>query len=54
MSDAFDSVDVMFYQATQHAVEILGLVNGDNITLTGGQTSKQSGNTNTIRLETIK
>lgn len=54
MSDEFDSVDVMFYQATQHAVEILGLVSGDNITLTGGQTSKQSGSTNTIRLETIK
>ena len=54
MSDEFDSVDVMFYHAARHATDILGLKSGDNIILTGGQASKQSGSTNTIRLETIK
>lgn len=54
MSDEFDSVDVMFYHAARHAMDILGLKSGDNIILTGGQASKQSGSTNTIRLETIK
>ena len=53
-SDEFDSVDVMFYYAARSAKEILGLKSGDNIILTGGQTSKQSGSTNTIRLETVK
>ena len=54
MSEEFDSVDVMFYHAAQHAVDILGLKTGDNIILTGGQISGQTGSTNTIRLETIK
>lgn len=54
LSEEFDSVDVMFYHATQHAKEVLALEKGDNIVLTGGQTSGLSGNTNTIRLETIK
>lgn len=54
MSEEFDSVDVMFYQATQQAKEVLGLNKGDNIVLTGGQTNGLSGNTNTIRLETVK
>ena len=54
MSDEFDSVDVMFYYASRHAMDILELKSGDNIILTGGQASKQSGSTNTIRLETIR
>ena len=54
MSDEFESVDVMFYHASRHAMDILELKSGDNIILTGGQASKQSGSTNTIRLETIR
>ncbi len=54
MSDEFDSVDVMFYHAARHATDLLELKSGDNIILTGGQAGKQSGCTNTIRLETIK
>lgn len=54
LSEEFDSMDVMFYYAMKHAKDVLGLQSGDNIVLTGGQTSGQSGNTNTIRLETIK
>ena len=54
LSEEFDSVDVMFYHAAQHAKEVLNLETGDNIILTGGRTDGQSGNTNTIRLETVK
>ncbi len=54
LSEEFNSVDVMFYHALRHAKNVLGLQKGDNVILTGGQASGQSGNTNTIRLETIK
>lgn len=54
LSESFDSMDVMFYYAMKHATDVLGLQKGDNIVLTGGQISGQSGNTNTIRLETIR
>lgn len=30
------------------------ILNGDNIILTGGQASKQSGSTNTISMEEVK
>lgn len=53
LSEEFNSVDVMFYHAVRHAKEIFDLEKGDNIVLTGGQTSGTSGNTNTIRLETV-
>lgn len=53
LSEEFHSVDVMFYHALQHAKNIFHLQKGDNVILTGGQTSGQSGNTNTIRLETV-
>ena len=54
LSEEFNSVDVMFYHALRHAKEVFSLQRGDNVVLTGGQTSGQSGNTNTIRLETIR
>ncbi len=54
LSEEFNSVDVMFYHALRHAKDVLGLQKGDNVILTGGQASGLSGNTNTIRLETIK
>ena len=54
LSEEFDSVDVMFYHAVRYAKKIFDVEKGDNIILTGGRTSGQSGNTNTIRLETIK
>ncbi|MBQ6172714.1 MAG: pyruvate kinase [Clostridia bacterium] len=53
MSEEFNSVDVMFYHAVQKAKQVFGLTKGDNVILTGGQTNGKSGNTNTIRLETI-
>ena len=53
MSEEYNSVDVMFYQALHYAKKILSLSKGDNVVLTGGQISGKSGNTNTIRLEVI-
>lgn len=53
LSEEFNSVDVMFYHALNHAKTIFELEKGDNVVLTGGQTSGVSGNTNTIRLESV-
>ncbi len=54
MSEEYNSLDVMFYRALEKAKEIFRLKAGDNVVLTGGQTNGVSGNTNTIRLETVK
>ncbi|MBQ0064949.1 MAG: pyruvate kinase [Firmicutes bacterium] len=54
MSEEYSSMDVIFYAATKTAKEILDVQKGDNIVITGGQINGKSGNTNTIRLETIK
>ncbi len=54
LSEEFNSVDVMFYHAVNHAKNVFKLKKGDNVVLTGGQISGKSGNTNTIRLEVIK
>ena len=53
MADQFPSIDVMFYYAKKATANILGLQEGDNILLTGGPINGQSGNTNTIKIETI-
>ncbi len=52
LSEEFNSVDVMFYHALNHAKRIFQLQKGDNVVLTGGS-SCQSGNTNTIRVEKV-
>lgn len=54
LSEEFNSVDVMFYHALRHAKSVFRLEAGDNVILTGGQASGVSGNTNTIRLETVE
>ncbi|MCR5744144.1 MAG: pyruvate kinase [Lachnospiraceae bacterium] len=54
LSEEFNSVDVMFYHAVNHAKNVFHLSSGDNVVLTGGQASGKSGNTNTIRLEAVK
>ena len=53
MADQFPSMDVMFYYAKQATKKVLNLQEGDNILLTGGPINGQSGNTNTIKIETI-
>ena len=47
------NMDVMFYCAKGNAAKVLNLQSGDNILLTGGPINGQSGNTNTIKVETI-
>ena len=54
LSEEFNSVDVIFYHALRYAKNIFNLNEGDNVVITGGQASGQSGNTNTIRLESVK
>ena len=53
LASEFPSMDVMFYFAKQATKEALNLQPGDNILLTGGPINGQSGNTNTIKIETI-
>ena len=53
LASEFPSMDVMFYFAKQATKDALNLQPGDNILLTGGPINGTSGNTNTIKLETI-
>ena len=51
--DKFTSLDVMFYYALGRAKQMLNLKKGDSVVLTGGPIDGHSGNTNTIKVETI-
>ena len=53
LSEESPSMDVMFYYAMANARKALGLKPGDNVVLTGGPINGKSGNTNTIKVETI-
>ncbi len=53
LCDRFDSTDVLFYTAKNNATNLLNLQKGDNVVITGGMTNGVSGNTNTIKIETI-
>ena len=53
MAEKFPSMDVMFYYAKKATAEVLNLQPGDNILLTGGTINGRSGNTDTIKIETI-
>ncbi|MDO4488272.1 MAG: pyruvate kinase [Eubacteriales bacterium] len=54
LSEAYESLDVMFYQGLRHAEKVLGLKKGDTVVLTGGVVGGIMGNTNTIKIEVIK
>ncbi len=54
LSEEFNSAEVMFYHGLNEAKKELGLQSGDNVVLTGGQINGQTGNTNTIKIETVK
>ena len=54
LSEEYSSVEVVFYQALCKAKSLLNLKSGDNVVLTGGQINGPAGNTNTIKVETIK
>lgn len=54
LSESYESLDIVFYQALNNAKNMLNLKVGDNVVLTGGQIHGLPGNTNTIKVETIK
>ena len=54
MSEEFSSVEVLFYRELGEAKRIKKLKKGDNVVLTGGQINGKPGNTNIIKLETVK
>lgn len=53
LSEEFNSVEVMFYHAFNQAKKVFNLSKGDNVVLTGGLINGKSGNTNTIKVETV-
>ena len=53
MAEQFPSMDVMFYFAKKATKEALGLKEGYNIIMTGGPINGFSGNTDTIKIDTI-
>lgn len=53
LTEQFNSTDVLFYHACRAAKKYAHLEKGDCIVMTGGMTNGTSGNTNTIKVETI-
>ena len=52
--EEFNSAEVVYYHAMIQAKKIMNLSKGDTVVLTGGQINGRPGNTNTIKLETVK
>ena len=53
ISEEFNSVEVMFYHALKEAERLMKLKKGDNVVITGGLINGSTGNTNTIKVETV-
>lgn len=54
LTENYSSIDVMFWQDVKIARNMLSLKKGDNVVLTGGQINGEPGNTNTIKVESIR
>jgi pyruvate kinase len=54
LAEEFPSSEVVYYHAMNQAKKIFKLSKGDNVVLTGGQINGRPGNTNMIKLETVK
>ncbi len=54
LSEEYNSLDIVFYEALNQAKAVLSLRKGDKVVMTGGQINGEPGNTNTIKVETIK
>ncbi len=54
LCEEFNSIEVMFYHAFNQAKKVFKLEKGDNVVLTGGQINGQTGNTNIIRVESVR
>ncbi len=53
-TEHFPNMEVLNYFSLRVAKDALKLEKGDTVVMTGGDTSGQSGNTNVLRIETIK
>ena len=53
LCEEYPSPEVLFYTAKRIAKEAFSLKTGDTIIITGGNTTGETGNTNTIRIETV-
>lgn len=53
LAEEFTSQDVMFYHALASAKKVLDLPKGAKVVLTGGPINGKTGNTNTIKVETV-
>lgn len=53
LAEEFTSQDVMFFRAMSSAKQVLHLEKGDRVVLTGGPINGKTGNTNTIKVETV-
>jgi pyruvate kinase len=54
LTESYTSIDVMFWQDLKLAKDLFRLQPGDNVVLTGGQINGAPGNTNTIKVETVR
>lgn len=54
LCEEFSSMEVMFYHAMNQAKNLFKLKKGDAVVLTGGLINGQVGNTNVIKVETVK
>ena len=54
LSEEYNSVEVLFYRELVEAKKFKNLEKGDNVILTGGQINGKPGNTNILKLETVR
>ena len=54
MSEEYTAIEVLFYEGLKEATRVLKLEMGANVVLTGGRIDGPPGNTNTIKVETVK
>lgn len=54
LSEEFNSTDVLFYHALKVAKDALHLQKGDNVVMTAGSVNGSSGDTNLIKIESVK
>ncbi len=54
MCEIYPSIEVLFYNASRLTANALGLNPGDKIVISGGTKTGESGQTNTIRIDTVQ
>ncbi|MBP5236982.1 MAG: pyruvate kinase [Clostridia bacterium] len=54
LSKEYTSLDIVFFKSMEEAEKVYPLKPGDNVVMTGGLINGNSGNTSTIKVETVK